>query len=97
MRLGKVVGTVVATRKSPRLEGLKLLAVRYVEPDGTPSKDYHISVDAVGAGVGEWVLTVSGSSAREDPKTAQAATDTTIVTIVDEVQRDGRLVYRKGA
>jgi microcompartment protein CcmK/EutM len=97
VRLGRVVGTVVATRKSPRMEGFKLLAVRYVEPDGRPSKDYHIAVDAVGAGADEWVLTVSGSSAREDPKTARAATDTTIVTIVDEVQRNGDLVYRKGA
>lgn len=97
VRLGEVVGTVVATRKSPRMEGFKLLAVRYVRPDGAPEKDYTVAIDAVGAGVGERVLTVAGSSSREDPRTARASTDTTIVSIVDEITSGGALVYRKGA
>jgi len=85
MKLGKVVGNVVATRKSPRLEGFKLLAVRMMSPGGTLENDYLIAVDAVGAGVGEIVLTVTGSSAREDAKTVKAATDTTIIAIVDTI------------
>jgi microcompartment protein CcmK/EutM len=85
MKLGQVVGTVVATRKSPKLEGFKLLAVRGVDPHGQLEKDYVIALDAVGAGAGEIVLTVTGSSAREDAKTKKAATDTTIVSIVDRV------------
>lgn len=85
MKLGKVVGNVVATRKSPRLEGFKLLAVRMMKPGGALENDYLIAVDAVGAGVGEVVLTVTGSSAREDAKTVKAATDTTIIAIVDTV------------
>lgn len=86
MKLGQVVGAVVATRKSPKLEGFKLLAVCGVDPCGRPEKDYVIALDAVGAGAGEIVLTVTGSSAREDAKTRKAATDTTIVAIVDRVE-----------
>lgn len=86
MKLGRVIGSVTATRKSPRLEGFKLLVVRGVKPDGTLEKDYLIAVDAVGAGAGENVLTVAGSSAREDEKTKKAATDTTVVAIIDDLQ-----------
>jgi ethanolamine utilization protein EutN len=86
MKLGRVVGSVVASRKSPRLEGFKLLMVRGMKPDGTLEKDYLVAVDAVGAGSGEVVLTVTGSSAREDDRTKKAATDTTIVSIVDRIE-----------
>lgn len=86
MKLGRVVGSVVASRKSPRLEGFKLLVVRGMKPDGSLEKDYLVAVDAVGAGAGEVVLTVTGSSAREDDRTKKAATDTTIVTIVDRIE-----------
>lgn len=79
----------MATRKSPRLEGFKLLVVENIKPDGTSDKDYQIAVDAVGAGVDEIVLTVTGSSAREDQKTVKAATDTTIVVIVDAIEMNG--------
>lgn len=85
MILGRVVGNIVATRKSPRLEGFKILAVANIKPDGSPAKGYTIAVDAVGAGAGEIVLTVSGSSAREDVRTVKAATDTTVIAIVDQV------------
>ncbi len=89
MLLGKVVGSVVATRKSPRLDGFKILIVRQAKPDGTLTKDYVIAVDAVGAGAGETVLTVTGSSAREDDRTKKASTDTTIVSIVDAIEMNG--------
>jgi microcompartment protein CcmK/EutM len=85
MKLGRVVGSVVASRKSPRLDGFKLLVVRGMKPDGSFEKDYLVAVDAVGAGAGEVVLTVTGSSAREDDRTKKAATDTTIVSIVDRI------------
>lgn len=86
MKLGKVVASITATRKSDKLEGFKLLAVRFQKPDGTWEKDYQIAVDAVGAGAGETVLTVTGSSAREDEKTKKASTDTTIIAIVDAIE-----------
>lgn len=88
MRMGRVVGEVIATRKSSKMTGFKLLLVRMTDEDGSygaAGGDYTVAIDAVGAGVGEIVLTVAGSSAREDPKTRTAATDTTIVSIVDQV------------
>ena len=63
MTLGRVVGTVVATRKDPRLEGKTLLVVRQISPK-VRTVGYVVFVDTVGAGNRETVLLVSGSSAR---------------------------------
>ncbi len=64
MILARVVGTVVATRKDPRLEGKKLLIVKPVSPEGKDESGYLVAVDTVSAGIKETVLVVSGSSAR---------------------------------
>ena len=64
MILARVVGTIVATRKDPRLEGFKLLIVKPVAPDGKDESGYVIAVDTVSAGSNETVIVVSGSSAR---------------------------------
>jgi len=64
MQMGKVVGTVVASRKEDVLEGMKFLLVKTCDFDGTPVGSTVVAVDAVGAGVGEVVLYASGSSAR---------------------------------
>ena len=88
MLLGRVVGTVVATRKDPRLEGKKLLIVRHVSPDGKDEAGYVVSVDTVGAGVRETVLTVAGSSARMATGCKDTPVDNAIVGIVDTVSMD---------
>jgi microcompartment protein CcmK/EutM len=85
MILGRVAGTVVATRKDERLEGFKLLVVRAVEPDGRPKDGYVVAVDTVSAGVGELVLVVSGSSARMATGCADRPVDAAVAGIVDEV------------
>jgi len=64
MILTKVVGTVVATRKDPRLVSNKLLIARPMDPKGKLEGNYLVAVDTVGAGFGQTVLIVSGSSAR---------------------------------
>src|SRR2546430_6722775 len=64
MILARVVGTVVATRKDPRLEGKKLLILKPISPDGKDESGYVVSVDTVSAGFRERVIAVSGSSAR---------------------------------
>ncbi len=64
MILARVVGTVVATRKDPRLEGKKLLILKPVSPDGKDEAGYVVAVDTVSAGFRERVIAVSGSSAR---------------------------------
>ena len=67
MILAKVVGTVVATRKDPRLVSSKLLIARPMDPKGKPEGSYLVAIDTVDAGFGETVLIVSGSSARMAP------------------------------
>ena len=64
MFLARIVGTVVSTRKDPRLEGKKLLIVKPISPQGTDEAGYLVAVDTVAAGFRETVLVVSGSSAR---------------------------------
>ena len=85
MILGKVVGTVVATRKDERLEGFKLLVVQAVEPDGQAKDSYVIAVDTVDAGVGDLVLVISGSSARMVSGCADRPVDAAIAGIIDDV------------
>lgn len=86
MLLGRVIGTVVATRKDPRLEGYKLLIVRLQTPDAKDEAGYLVAVDTVGAGAGERVLVVQGSSARMARDAQERPIDAAIVGIVDTVQ-----------
>ena len=95
MVLGKVIGTLVASRKEPTLEGLKLLVVRACDVDGNPTGATAIAVDAVGAGVGEVVLYAAGSSARQTQTTRDRPVDATIMAIVDEIAVDGERRYVK--
>jgi len=83
--LGKVVGTVWATRKDEKLVGMKLLIVRPVELSYKEKEDFVVAVDAVGAGVGEIVLVAQGSSARQTELTENRAVDATIMAIVDKL------------
>src|SRR3954462_9369173 len=95
MVLGKVVGTVVSTRKEEELSGLKLLLVKACDADGKPTGSSVVAVDAVGAGVGEVVLYASGSSARQTKVTKDRPVDATIMAIVDQVEIEGARRYVK--
>ncbi len=88
MILARIVGTVVATRKDPRLVSNKLLLVRPVDPSGTVDGGYLVAIDTVDAGVGETVLVVSGSSARMAAGLKDTPVDAAIVGIVDAVETD---------
>ncbi len=95
MNLGRVVGTVVSTHKDEGLEGYKLLLVQQVSLDLKPKDNYWIATDTVGAGPGELVVTVGGSSARMTLQTKDKPVDTAIIAIVDYLDREGKVVYRK--
>ncbi|HIE30479.1 TPA: ethanolamine utilization protein EutN [Candidatus Poribacteria bacterium] len=95
MTLGKVTGTVVATRKDEKLTGGKLLIVQDVDLDGNILEKYSVAVDAVGAGVGELVLTASGSSARMTDVTKDKPVDSVIMAIVDTLEVHGKILYQK--
>ena len=88
MFLARVAGTVVATRKDPRLEGLKLLLVVPVDPDGNDEGGYVVAVDSVNAGYKETVLVVRGSSARMADGMNERPVDASIVGIVDTADVD---------
>ena len=87
MRLAKVIGTVVATRKEDSLTGFKLLVIEEIDPrseDATSTR--LVAVDTLGAGQGDIVLWVQGGAARVISETHRAAPlDVAVVGIVDSV------------
>ncbi len=95
MNLGKVVGTVVSTRKEPVLDGIRFLLVRLVDPDGKETSSFVVAADAMGAGVGEMVLTAAGSSARQTALTQNKPVDNVIMAIVDTWEVGGETKYVK--
>ena len=86
MYLAKVRGTVVATQKDSRLVGFKLLITQQIDVDGGYIDDPQVSVDTVGAGVGETVIIISGSSARFAASHTDSPIDSTIIGIVDSTE-----------
>ena len=88
MFLARVVGTVVATRKDPKLEGHTLLLVVPVDPAGKEEGGYVVAVDTVGAGYKETVIVVRGSSARMAEGMDEHPVDASIVGIVDTAELD---------
>ena len=85
MILGKVIGTVWATRKDEQLVGMKLQIVQEVELDESPKSKFIVAVDSVGAGQGETVLVAQGSSARQTDLTRNRPVDAVIMAIVDRL------------
>jgi microcompartment protein CcmK/EutM len=86
MIFAKVIGTVVSTQKDENLIGKKLLLCKEVDHSGKPLSTYHVAVDAVQAGEGDFVLLSYGSSARMTDLTQNAPIDAVIMAIIDEVQ-----------
>jgi len=95
MQLARVVGTLVATRKDEKMEGLKFLIVRPITTDGQDTSNALVAVDAVGAGVGEVVMIATGSSARQTVMTDRRPCDAVIMAIVDTWEIGGEVKYRK--
>ncbi len=90
MTLGKVIGTVWATRKDDQLIGMKLQLVQELDVDGTLKSRFVVAVDSVGAGVGETVLFAQGSSARQTDLTRDKPVDAVITAIVDKLDIPGQ-------
>jgi ethanolamine utilization protein EutN len=99
MFLARITGSVVSTQKAETMVGQKLLVV---EPLRVNEKDQSalvgtgrtfIAVDTVGAGEGEVVLIVQGSSARFTPETKTLPVDCAIIGIVDSVHLGAASIY----
>ena len=85
MVLGQVVGNVVATQKNEKLIGKKLLIVKAIDLKGNLLEPFVVAVDIVGVGIGEKVLVVNGSSARQTDETKDRTVDSVIVAKVDSI------------
>ena len=90
MKLGRIVGTVVASRKDGSLDSLKLLIVVNLSTTLEREGGYVVAVDSVGAGVGEVILYATGSSARQTAVTKDRPVDAVIMAIVDSFDIEGR-------
>jgi len=96
MILAKVIGTVVSTRKEPKIEGIKFLLLEKIDPSNMQGKkDYVVAMDSVGAGPGEIVFYVAGSSSRLTEITEGKPSDATIISIIDSIDIAGEYVYKK--
>lgn len=95
MKLGRVVGTVVSTRKDEKIVGLRLYVVRDLSMELAGKESFVVAADTVGAGVGEVVLYASGSSGRQTKVTEGRPVDACIMAIVDTIDFEGRVVYDK--
>ncbi len=95
MIFARVTGNVVCTTKDEKLVGCKLLLVQPVDLAGAAKGNPLVAVDAVGAGEGEMILLVQGSSARQTSRTSGNPVDAVIFAIVDSVEQGGKNVFRK--
>jgi microcompartment protein CcmK/EutM len=90
-----VAGTLVASRKEPSMEGLKVLVVRYLDVENADAGGFVVAADAVGAGVGEVVMVATGSSARQTEATRDRPCDAVIMAIVDTWEVGGEDKFNK--
>ena len=98
MQIARVKGTVVSTNKSDKLTGLKLLIVKPIDIETFEEKgSLMVAIDAVGAGEGEIMMCVGGSSSRQTAITDGKPVDQSIVAIIDSVDVDGKRVFEKFA
>ena len=95
MIFARVTGTVVCTLKDEKLVGSKLLLVQPVDLAGASKGSPLVAVDSVGAGEGELVLIVQGSSARQTSRTEGRPVDAVIFAIVDTVEQSGKTAFKK--
>ena len=95
MLIAKVIGTTVSTIKDEKLTGRKLMILRQTDEKGEPTGKPFVAIDTVNAGVGELVLTASGSSARQTTITKDCPVDTVIMAVIDSLEVDGQLTFVK--
>jgi ethanolamine utilization protein EutN len=93
MKIAKVIGNIWATRKEDKLAGIKLLIVQPINiADGSKDKAPIVAADIIGAGIGETVIIVGGSSARGAAGSLDIPVDATVVGIVDGHEIDQALI-----
>jgi len=92
----RIKGNIVSTNKTEKLKGFKLLVViPYNILTGKEEGAHFVAVDTVGAGEDEIVMVVSGSSARQTQFTENKPVDASIIAIIDSIELEGKIVFRK--
>ena len=100
MILAKVEGSIVATKKNPKMTGTKLLLVRPLVLDKIDAPAFRdgastlVATDSLGAGEGELVLIVQGSSARLAAEDKDTPVDAVVVGLVDTVDLNKKVIYK---
>jgi microcompartment protein CcmK/EutM len=95
MLIARVIGTTVSTIKDEKIMGQKLLVMRQTDETGKPIGKPYVAVDTVDAGVGDLVLTASGSSARQTTLTKDRPVDAVIMAIIDSLEVEGKTTFRQ--
>jgi microcompartment protein CcmK/EutM len=95
MLIARVIGTTVSTVKDEKLTGRKLLILRQSDETGNQAGKPYVAVDTVDAGEGDLVLTCAGSSARQTNITKDTPVDAVIMAVIDSLEVDGKVVFRK--
>ena len=95
MQIARVVGSTVATIKDEKLVGRKLLIVREADERGNAVGKPYVAIDTVDAGTGDLVLIAAGSSARQTTVTKDTPVDAVIMAVVDSLEVDGAITFRK--
>jgi len=95
MTLGKVVGTVVSSSNTTGMAGATFLLIEKCSQAGTPKNNFVVALDLVGAGNDEMVMISEGSTARETPSTVGKPLDALVVGIVDVIDENDIVIYRK--
>lgn len=95
MRIAKVVGVTISTIKQEKLHGRKLLVVRETDETGKLTGKPLVAVDVVDAGVGDLVLISQGSAARQTEFTDKSPVDAVIMAVIDSMEVDGEVTFRK--
>ncbi len=95
MRIAKVVGVTISTIKQEKLHARTLLVVRETDETGKVVGKPLVAVDVVEAGVGDLVLIAQGSAARQTDVTDKSPVDTVIMAVIDSLEVDGEVTFRK--
>ena len=95
MLIARVIGTTISTIKDEKLVGGKLLILQQTDEFGNPGGKPFVAVDSVDAGIGDLVLTASGSSARQTSQTKDRPVDAVIMAVMDTLEVMGEVTFRK--
>lgn len=95
MQTGIVIGTIVATRKDPRLVGHKLLLTQPIDVERNPVGQPVVAVDTVGAGIGEYVFFTEGTAARYAANQKESPIDAAVVGIIDDMDLNLDVLKKK--